>query len=163
MSWTFRTPPNIRYSCSDGAFSKTHCSEDNTQKALPHKVKTQYLHLRWHAGTFFCLGKFQKWWADNQSSSIYKGSIYYIKHMYIQPFSMELDWREIWHQMDVSTMFYNCRYCIFTLWGRAQSSDFNPIQGKITSLIICTVCHIETALMQTLFVQQSSFISVTHY
>ncbi len=38
--------------------------------------------------------------------------------MYIQPCSMKVDWREILHQMDVSTMFYNCRYCVFTLWRR---------------------------------------------
>ena len=68
--------------------------------------------------TFFCLGKFLKWWADNLSSSMTKGRIYYIKHLYIQPFSMEVDWREIRHQMDVSNMFYICRHCVFTLWGR---------------------------------------------
>ncbi len=62
--------------------------------------------------TFFCIGKFLKWLAGDESSSITKGSIYYIKHMYIQPFSMGVDWREIWHQMDVSTMFYICRYCV---------------------------------------------------
>ncbi len=28
---------------------------------------------------------------------------------------MDVDWREDWHQMDVFTMFYTCRYCIFTL------------------------------------------------
>ena len=66
----------------------------------------------------FCHGKFLKWWADDQSFSIPKGSTYSIKNMYIQPFSMEVDWGEIWHKMDVSTMFYICRYCVFTLWGR---------------------------------------------
>ncbi len=64
------------------------------------------------------------WWADDHSSSITKGSIYYIKHMYIQPFSMEVDWQEISHQMDVSTMFYICRCCVFTLWGRNAVSLF---------------------------------------
>ncbi len=58
--------------------------------------------------------------ADDQSSSITKESIFYIKHMYVQPLSMEVDWWEIWHQMDVSTMFYICIYCVFTLWGRAE-------------------------------------------
>ncbi len=38
-----------------------------------------------------CLGKFLKKLADDQCTSITKGSIYYIKHMYIQPFSMEVD------------------------------------------------------------------------
>ena len=39
----------------------------------------------------FCLGKFLKKFADDQCSSITKGSMYYIKHMYVQPFSMEVD------------------------------------------------------------------------
>ncbi len=60
----------------------------------------------------FSLGKFLKWLANDQSSSITKGSIYYIKHVYIQPFSMEVDWPEIWCLMEVSAMFYICRYCI---------------------------------------------------
>ncbi len=42
--------------------------------------------------TLFCLGKFLKKLADDQCRSITKGSIYYIKHMYIQPFSMKTDW-----------------------------------------------------------------------
>ena len=58
------------------------------------------------------------WWADNQSSSITKGNTYYIKHMYIQPFSVEVDWREIWHQVGVSTMFYFVDTAFFTLWDR---------------------------------------------
>ncbi len=49
---------------------------------------------------------------------ITKGSIYYIKHNVHTTFYMEVDWWEIWHQMDVSTMFYICKYCVFTLWGR---------------------------------------------
>ena len=49
---------------------------------LSHKVKTQYLHFRSHMqSTFFCFGKFLKWWTDNQYSSITKGSIYSIKHI----------------------------------------------------------------------------------
>ena len=33
--------------------------------------------------------------ANDQSSSITKGSIHYIKNMYIQFFSMEVEWPEI--------------------------------------------------------------------
>ncbi len=80
--------------------------------------------------TFFYLGKFLKWWADDQSSSIPKGSIYCIKHMHIQPFSMEADWQEIWHQMDVSAMFYICRHCIFTWWGRYGRWAIKTIKSK---------------------------------
>ncbi len=83
---------------------------------LPHKVKMQYLHFRSHAEYFLlsCLGKFLKWWADHQSSSITKGGIYHIKHMYIQPFTIVADWPEIWCLLEVSAMFYICRYCVFT-------------------------------------------------
>ncbi len=55
--------------------------------------------------TFFCLRKFLKK-LDNLWSSITKGSIYHIKNMYIQPFSMVVDWPEIWCLMEVSTMFH---------------------------------------------------------
>ena len=55
--------------------------------------------------TFFHLGKFLKKLADNQCSSISKGSIYYIKHKYIQPFSMEGDWPEIyWNALKVNLL-----------------------------------------------------------
>ncbi len=69
--------------------------------------------------TFFWLGNFLKKLGDGQCSSIITGSIYLnTKHMYIQPFSMEVDWPEIWCIMEVSTTFSCCMYCIFTLWGR---------------------------------------------
>ena len=51
---------------------------------------------------------------DYHCSSITKGSIYYIEHMYIQPFSMEVYWPEIQHLISVSTMSYLCTYCLFT-------------------------------------------------
>ncbi len=63
---------------------------------LPHKVKMRYLHFRSHAEYFLCLGKFLKM-ISRWSILFHKGSIYYIKHMHIQPFSMEVDWREIQH------------------------------------------------------------------
>ncbi len=37
-----------------------------------------------------------------------------MKRMYIQPFTKGVDWPEIWHLMEVSTMFYICGYCVFT-------------------------------------------------
>ena len=45
--------------------------------------------------------------------------------MYIQPFSMEVDWPEIWCLMEVSTMFYICGYCFFTWWGRFNHTTHN--------------------------------------
>ncbi len=77
--------------------------------------------------TSFCLGKFLKWWADDQSCSITKGSIYYIIYMYVQPFSMEVDSWEISHQIDVSTMLCICTYCVFTLWGTFPSLHNNKV------------------------------------
>ena len=82
---------------------------------LPNKVKTQYLHFRVHAEYFHLPWKLLKKLTDNQCSSI--GNIYYIKHMHIQPFSMEVDWQEIWCLIEVSAMFYICTYCVLTLWG----------------------------------------------
>ncbi len=60
-------------------------------------------------------------WSDEQTINPLPKLIEYLLHVYqtyIQPFSMEVDRREIWHQVDVSTMIYICRYCVFTLWGR---------------------------------------------
>ncbi len=60
------------------------------------------------------LERFLKELAGDQCSSLTKGSIYHIKHMYIQPFTTVVDWPGIWCLMEVSTMFYVCRYCVFT-------------------------------------------------
>ncbi len=46
--------------------------------------------------TFFYIERFLKKLADDQNSSINKGSIYQIKHMYIQPFTTVVDRPEIW-------------------------------------------------------------------
>ncbi len=60
--------------------------------------------------------------------------------MYIQPLSMEVEWWAFWHQMDVSTMLYICRYCIFTLWGRTGNMQIaTPLLSSLDQvpLIIC--------------------------
>ena len=64
---------------------------------------------------FFYLERFLKKLADNQSSSITKGSINHINHMYIHPFTTVVVWPEIGCLMEVSIMFYACRYCVFYL------------------------------------------------
>ena len=46
-------------------------------------------------GTFFCLGKFLNKLADDQCSSVAKGSIYHINYMLIQLFTMGVDRPEI--------------------------------------------------------------------
>ncbi len=70
--------------------------------------------------TLFYLGRFLKKLADDKFSSITKDSIYHIEHMYIQHFPTVVDWPwpEIGCLMEVSTMFYICRYCVFTWDGR---------------------------------------------
>ena len=55
--------------------------------------------------------------ADDQYSSITKGTIYHIKHLYIKHFTTVAYWPEIGCLMEVSTMFYTCRYCVLTWWG----------------------------------------------
>ncbi len=45
--------------------------------------------------SFFYIDRFRKKLADDRCSSITKGSIYHIKHMYIQPLTREVDWPEI--------------------------------------------------------------------
>ena len=73
--------------------------------------------------TSFYLGRFLKKLADDQCSSITKGSIYHINHMYIQPFTTVVDWPEIRCLREVSAMFYICRYCVFTWGGRSIFHD----------------------------------------
>ncbi len=51
----------------------------------------------------------------NQQTIISEDSIYHIKYMYIHHFTTTLDGPEIWCLMEVSTMFYICRYCVFFL------------------------------------------------
>ena len=75
-------------------------------------------------------GRFLKKLADDQCSSLTKGSIFHIKNMYIQPSTTVVDWPEMWHLMKVSAMFYICRYCTFTWWGRATvTSKEMPIRN----------------------------------
>ena len=96
--------------------------------------------------TFFYLRRFLNKLADDQCSSITKDSIYYVKHMYIQPFSMEMDWPE----MEVSAMFHSCRYCIYTWYGRLNPSFFRAGHiycvdiFQVTSLI--KIQHMETPM-----------------
>ena len=88
---------------------------------LPHQVKTQYLHFRFHATCFLLPWKIPDNLADDKRSSITKDSIYHIKHMYIQPFTTVVDWPEIGCLMEVSTLFYILQILRFYLWGQIQS------------------------------------------
>ncbi len=89
-----------------------------SQGGLPHNVKTQYLHFRFHANYFSYLGRSEKL-GDDQCSSWTKGSIYHINHMSIQPFTTVVDWPETWCLMEVSGMLYICGCCVFTWDGKS--------------------------------------------
>ena len=70
-----------------------------------------------HTKNFFCLGKsVLKKLADDQCSFITEGSIYYIKHMHVQLFSMEVDWPEIWCLWKYLLCFIFA-HTAFLLWG----------------------------------------------
>ena len=71
--------------------------------------------------TFFYLGRLMKKLADDQCSSITNGSISSIPNMYIQPSTTVVDWPEIRYLMEVSTMVYICRYCVFTWWDKIEN------------------------------------------
>ncbi len=97
--------------------------------------------------TSFFFGKFLKKLVYDQCSSITKGSIFHIKHMYIQTFSMEVDWPEICSVIEVSTMFYICTYCIFTLYGKAATGwQFDYFRGPVTYWNKCS--HYCIVIMQ---------------
>ena len=70
----------------------------------------QYVHFRLHSN----YGRFLKKLADNQCSSMTKDSIFHIKHISIQPFTMGVDWAEIGCLIEVSIMFDICTYCVIT-------------------------------------------------
>ncbi len=76
--------------------------------------------------------------ADDQRSSITKGSIYHIKHMYIQPFTTVVDWPEIRCLREVSTMFDICRYCVLLgtaeLWAWEEWWVKQNLDNKMTNL-----------------------------
>ena len=50
-----------------------------------------------------------------------------------------MEWPEIWCLMEVSTMFYICRYCVFTWWGRVTGLS-TAIAEKGARLPTFTVC-----------------------
>ncbi len=63
-----------------------------------------------------------------------------MNHMYMQPFTTVKDWPEIGCLMEVSSMFYICRYCVFTWDNRGgQALAEGPQMNQILSylLMIC--------------------------
>ena len=90
--------------------------------------------------------------------------------MYIQPFSMQVNWSEIWCLMKVSTLFYICRYWIFTLWVRS-TPGYNKLKPnlalpwkykiKITMMIMITI--ITMIILLCLTDMQTSKSSICTY
>ena len=77
----------------------TACDIVISMSSQPKKLKCSMCSLDNTQSTFFSLRNFLKKLSDDQTSSVTKGSIYYIKRMYIQPFSMEVDWLEMLYFM----------------------------------------------------------------
>ena len=75
-----------------------------------------YLHFRFHANCFPLPWKIPEE-ISRRSMFLTKGSIYHITHMYIQLLPL-VGCSEILRFMQVSTMFYICRYCRFTWYCR---------------------------------------------
>ncbi len=69
--------------------------------------------------------------------------------MYIQPFSMEVDWPEIECLMEVSIMLDIWTYCIFILWGRFRSDHFQCVKKQTNTNQKKTkkTLHIEQSLI----------------
>ncbi len=65
--------------------------------APPGKNTVVSDYIRNYKPTFFYLKRLMKKLTDDQCSARTKGSIAYMKHVYIQPFAMEVDWPEIEH------------------------------------------------------------------
>ena len=56
--------------------------------------------------------------------------------MYIQPFTT-VDWPEIWCLMEVSTIFFIYRYCVFNCYGR----NWREVYATFRKPILCPECH----------------------
>ena len=83
--------------------------------------------------TLFCRGKFPKKLADDQCSSITRGSIFYIKYVYIQPFRMGVDWPEIWCLMKYLLCFIFA-HTAFLLCGADLMEDTNRMISLVADL-----------------------------
>ncbi len=76
--------------------------------------------------TFFYHRRFLKKLADDQCYSKTKSSMYHINPMYIQLFTIVVDWPEIGCLKEVSTMFHICSYCVFTWGDRSTHTTSHP-------------------------------------
>ncbi len=86
---------------------------------LPYKVKMQYVHFRLHANYFLLPWKIcEESCIQSRFFNNLKAVATILNIMYIQPFTMGVDWPEIRRLMEVSIMFNICTYWIFTWYRR---------------------------------------------
>ena len=75
----------------------------------------QYVHFNLHTNYFLLPWKIPEGISRPSMLFQYEGSIYHIKHMSIQPFTMGVDQHEIGCLMEVSVMFDICTYTAFCI------------------------------------------------
>ncbi len=77
------------------------------------------------------------WKKNSRRSLLFHNIRQYPPHLtlHIQSFTTAVDWPEI--LMEVSTMFYTCKYCLFNYWGRLEAShdDFTKLCRCMSSNI----------------------------
>ncbi len=94
---------------------------------LPHKVQIYSMCISdYMQTTFFYLGRVVKKLADDQCSSITKGSIH-IKQLSIQPFTMGVDWPEIGYLMDIYYVWYLHILHFYFVWQHCASFAWHTI------------------------------------
>ena len=83
---------------------------------------------RWISNVFPCqfAGRYHL-----QQESYEVGGSRTISNMYIQPFTKAVDWPEMLILMELSTMFYICKYCFFTWW---ESTVLQPEWWSIKNI-----------------------------
>ena len=93
VNWTtFRTFIQLKFHLLNIFSTTTNIFSGLAQVRSVLQSKKRSMCILGHIqSTFFFLGKFLKKVTDDQSSSITKGSIYYIEHMSIQPFTAVVD------------------------------------------------------------------------
>ncbi len=53
-----------------------------------------------------------------------------------------MDWPEIWSLMEVSTIFYICRYCVFTWGGRFGVELWRLVQKQLSGYVSAFYCYV---------------------
>ena len=84
---------------------------------LSRKVKTQYLHFRLHANYFLLPWKIPA--EISRRPMLFNNERQYLPcQTYVDTTFYDVrDWHEIGRLIEVSTLFYICTYCVFTLYG----------------------------------------------